>query len=171
MVPATGQRRFRLSIRTLMIAIALSSLLLALGVWKIRQFEARVRMERLLAEQARDQAVRARNLAQVSSAQAALNTAKSGNAAQFKAVSLWAALSVNHPVFKAGQTKDVRIEFTLVNDGDKVIDPKIPESRIIVNGKELSDLGPILCNGLNNAPVKTLSPGQNLQVSVVLGEQ
>ena len=28
-------------------------------------------------------------------------------------------LSVNHPVFKAGQTKDLRIEFTLVNDGDR----------------------------------------------------
>ena len=47
-------------------------------------------------------------------------------------------MSVNHAIFKAGQTKDLRIEFTLVNDGDKVIDPKIPESRIVINGKELS---------------------------------
>ena len=60
------------------------------------------------------------------SAQAA---AKLGTADQKKAGSLWAGLSVNHPIFKAGQAKDLRIEFTLVNDGDQVIDPKIAESR------------------------------------------
>ena len=58
MVESTGQRRFRLSIRTLMIAVALCAVLLALAVWTVRHFEARVRLERLLAEQARDQAQR-----------------------------------------------------------------------------------------------------------------
>jgi hypothetical protein len=36
-------------------------------------------------------------------------------------------LSADHPIFKAGQTKDLRIEFTLVNDGDKEIDPRTAE--------------------------------------------
>ena len=72
MVGSTGQRRFRLSIRTLMIAVALCAVLLALAVLTVRHFEARVRMERMLAEQARVQALQARELAQVRSAQAAL---------------------------------------------------------------------------------------------------
>ena len=37
MVESTGQRRFRLSIRTLMVAVALCALLLALAVWTVRQ--------------------------------------------------------------------------------------------------------------------------------------
>ncbi len=153
-----------------MIAVALCTVLLVPLVWMRRQLELQVTMERLAADNARAQTGRALYAAQVQSAQAALNAGKLGTTDQPKSVSLWAALSVNHPVFKAGQTKDLRIEFTLVNDGETVIDPKIPESRIIINGKELSDSGPILSNGLNTAHVKTLSPGNNLQFSVVLGD-
>ena len=146
-----------------MIAVALCAVLLALAVWTVRHFEARVRLERMMAEQARDQALQARDLAQVRSAQAALVAAKLGTADQPKAGSLWAGLSVNHPIFKAGQTKDLRIEFTLVNDGDKVIDPKIPESQIVINGKELSDSGLILSSVQKGARFKALSPGESLQ--------
>ena len=60
MVEATGQRRFRLSTRMLMIVVALCAVLLALAVWTVRHFEAQVRLERLLAEQARVQALQAR---------------------------------------------------------------------------------------------------------------
>ena len=56
MVESNGQGRFRLSIRTLMIAVALCAVLLALAVWTVRQVEIRVRLERLMAEQARAQA-------------------------------------------------------------------------------------------------------------------
>ena len=80
-------------------------------------------------------------------------------------------MSVNHPIFKAGQTKDLRIEFTLVNDGDKVIDPKIPESRIVINGKELSDSGLILSSVQKGARFKALSPGESLQFDCLLGDQ
>jgi len=83
---------------------------------------------------------------------------------------LWAAVSVNHAVFKQGQTKDLSVEFTLVNDGAKVIDPKIAESRILINGAELSVSGSILSQGLKDAQVKALSPGANLQFGVVLGD-
>ena len=72
-------------------------------------------------------------------------------------------MSVNHPIFKAGQTKDLRIEFTLVNDGDKVIDPKIPESQIVINGKELSDSGLILSSVQKGARFRALPPGESLQ--------
>ena len=95
----------------------------------------------------------------------------SGTADQKKAGSLWAGLSVNHPIFKAGQTKDLRIEFTLVNDGDQVIDPKIPESQIVINGKELSDSGLILSSVQKGARSEALSPGESLQFDCLLGDQ
>ena len=96
---------------------------------------------------------------------------KLGTADQKKAGSLWAGLSVNHPIFKAGQAKDLRIEFTLVNDGDQVIDPKIPESRIVINGKELSDSGLILSSVQKGSRFKALSPGESLQFDCLLGDQ
>ena len=80
-------------------------------------------------------------------------------------------MSVNHAIFKAGQTKDLRIEFTLVNDGDKVIDPRIADSRIVINGKERTDSGLIFSSVQNGDRFKALSPGESLQFSLPLGDQ
>ena len=171
MVESNGQGRFRLSIRTLMIAVALCAVLLALAVWTVRQVEMRVRLERLMADQARAQAERATYLAQMESAQAALAAAKLGTTDQKKAGSLWAGLSVNHPIFRAGQTKDLRIEFTLVNDGNKVIEPKIPESHIVINSKELSDSGLILSSVQKGDRFGALPPGESLQFDCLLGDR
>jgi hypothetical protein len=154
-----------------MVAVALCALLLALAALTHRQIEMRVKLERLMADQARAQADRATYLAQMQSAQAAFATAKLGTADQEKGGSLWAGLSVNHPIFKAGQTKDLRIEFTLVNDGDKVIDPRVPESWIVINGKELADSGSILSRVQKGGRSKALSPGESLQCDCVLGDQ
>jgi hypothetical protein len=153
-----------------MVAVALCALLLVPLVWTFRQAEA-LRLERLLAEQARNQALLARDLAQREAAQAALAAAKPSTADPKKAGSLWAALSVNHPIFRAGQTKELRIEFTLVNDGDKVIDPKIPESRIVINGKELGDSGMMLSSVQKGTRFKSLPPGENLQFDCLLVDQ
>ena len=79
-------------------------------------------------------------------------------------------MSINHPVFKAGQTKDLRIEFTLVNDGAKVIDPKIAESRIIINGEELTDSGVVARSVRGDARFQALSPGDSLQFGILLGD-
>jgi hypothetical protein len=171
MVETTGQRRFRVSIRALMVAVALCALPLTLVVWTVRQVEMRVRVERLMAEQARAQAERATYLAQMESAQAALAAAKLGTADQKQAGSLWAGLSVNHPIFKAGQAKDLRIEFTLVNDGNKVIDPKIADARLVINGKELGDSRLMLGSVEKGARSEALSPGESLQFSFPLGDQ
>jgi len=76
MVEVTGQRRFRFSIRTLMITVAFCAILLAPLVWMLRRAELQVTMERLAAENARAQAERA--LAQARSAQAVFTTTKSG---------------------------------------------------------------------------------------------
>jgi len=169
MVEPAGQRRFRVSIRALMVAVALCALLLAPLVWTVRQFEMQVRLERLMADQARAQAERATYLAQMQSAQAALAAGKPGTADQEKAGSLWAGLSVNHPIFKAGQTKDLRIEFTLVNDGEKLIDPKIPESQIVINGKEVSDSGSVLSSVKEDARFKALPSGETFNSIALSG--
>ena len=156
-----------------MVAVALCALLLALAVWTFRQAEA-LRLARLQAEQARAVAEEARVVAEVRAAllaRSAQAAAKLGTADPKKARSLWAGLSVNHPVFKAGQTKGLRIEFTLVNDGDQVIDPKIQESRIAINGKELSDSGLILGSVEEGTRFKELPPGESLQFDRLLGDQ
>jgi len=51
----------------------------------------------------------------------------------------WAGMSVNQPLFRAGHdTNLLQFSFALVNESDKVIDPKIPGyPRLVVNGKEL----------------------------------
>ena len=154
-----------------MIAVALCAVLLAFAVWTVRYFEERVMREKMLAAQARDQALQARYLAQMRSAPTAVVAATPGTTDQFKAGSLWAGLSVNHAIFKAGQTKDLIIEFTLVNDGDQVIDPKIADSRIVINGKECTDSGMIF-SGVEKGPrFKAVSPGDSLQFSLSLIEQ
>jgi hypothetical protein len=161
MVEAAGQRRFRLSIRTLMVAVALFALLLAPLVCTFRQIEAwRSELPRALAEE------RA-----AASAQAAFVAAKLGTADQAKSGSLWAGLSVNHPILRAGERKDLRIEFTLVYDGDKVIDPRIMETRIVINGKELTDSGMILRSERKGERFKALPPGVSLQFDCLLGDR
>jgi hypothetical protein len=171
MVESNGLRRFRVSIRTLMVAVAFCALLLTLAVLTVRQVEARVRLERLMADQARAQALLARDLAQREAAKAALAAAKLGTADPKKAGSLWAGLTVNHPIFKAGQTKDLRIEFTLVNDGNEVIDPEIVKSRIVINVKELGDSGLILSSVQKGARSRALSPGESCQFDCLLGDR
>ncbi len=194
MTGVSGQGRYRLSIRTLMIVIALCALLVAAAVWTYRGFEAAARERRLAvvariqAELARAEAAAARAqaekqsyLAQISSAKAAFDDAMTGADDQPKPKlwshapgqqgSLWAAVSVNHAAFEQGQTKDLRLEFILVNDGDKAIDPKIAESRIVINGKEVVDPGLILGTLQKDVRLNAMLPGDHLQFGLVLGDR
>ena len=116
---------------------------------------------------ARAEAERARYLAQVQLAHVALREATATSETRGK---LWAALSVNHPVFRQAETKALNIEFTLVNDGDAVLDPKIGDSKIIINGKELADSGFILSNGPRDARFDALPPGDHLRFGYALGD-
>src|SRR6516225_6235990 len=115
MVKPASQRRYRVSIRTVMVAVALCALLFGLAAWTVRQAQMRAMLERAMAPEREAQALLARDLAQREAAQNTLAAAKLGTADQKKARSLWAGLSANHPIFRAGQIKDLRIEFTLVN--------------------------------------------------------
>ena len=169
MVESAGQRQFQFSTWTLMVAVAFCALLLAPLVWMFRHAEA-LRNERMYAEHARALAEERAAVA-AQAARAAQAAAKLGTADQNKVGSLWAGLSINHPIFRAGQTKDLRIEFTLVNDGDKLIDPMIPESRIVINGKELSDSGLIHRSVRKGTRFSALPPGESLQFDCLLGDQ
>ncbi len=82
---------------------------------------------------------------------------------------LWAGLSINRPVFQEGRTGDRQITFTLVNDGDKVIDPKVASSKLSVNGKPLADSAFILGNGPRDDRFEALPAGDHLVFAYALG--
>jgi hypothetical protein len=164
-----------------MVAVAVCALLLAPVVWLVRE-RALVQTERLLAldlaERARAEAERARYVATVQAAEAALKTqaggpstgSETGSHATASGDGLWAALGVNRPVFLEGEVDDLSLAFTLVNDGDAVVDPEVGASRIVVNGKELDDSRLILGNGPQDARFAALPPGDHLLFARALGD-
>jgi hypothetical protein len=174
-----ARRGFRVSIRALMIAVALFALFFTPIVFMYRRNVALVQAERMAADSARLAAERAMYAAQLQAAKASLkganignvNQGKSGTEAEDQQGNLWAAVSVNRALFRQGETKDLRIVLTLVNDGDQVIDPKIAESRIMINGKELADSGSIFGNAPKDSRFTALPPGDQLEFSFAPGEK
>lgn len=82
---------------------------------------------------------------------------------------LWAALRVNQSVFRQEETKDVVLAFTLINDGAGVVDPRIEESRILINGREAAYSGWARINGSPDGPCGALPPGAVLEFGRGLG--
>ncbi|MGH9968652.1 MAG: hypothetical protein ACREBG_12605 [Pyrinomonadaceae bacterium] len=78
---------------------------------------------------------------------------------------LWAAISVSSSVFKEGSTKNLQLDFTLVNDGAQTINPRIESSKIFINGKELEDSSLIFANGPRGVDWSAIPPGGFLQFS------
>jgi hypothetical protein len=78
---------------------------------------------------------------------------------------------VNQPIFREGHdTNLLQINFTLVNDGDAVIDPKIPGyPRLFVNGKEL-DLSKRPGSFIRDDRWTALPPGDFLLFGLGLGQ-
>jgi type II secretory pathway pseudopilin PulG len=167
-----------MSIRALMIAVALCALVITPVVFMYRRTVALVQAERLAAEAAKRAADQARYVAQLQAAQASLNGTNIGNANQGISGpqtadgqrNLWAAISVNRPLFTLAETKDLRIVLTLVNDGDEAIDPKIAESRIVMNGKEVANPALFIGEGSNSVRLRALGPGDRLEFNFAPGE-
>jgi len=85
---------------------------------------------------------------------------------------LWAAITVNKAVFEEGEgTKGLQIDFALVNDGKKVIDPEIEASQLFVNGKKLKDWDFQIAGGIRDDRFKALPPADNLTFSIAMGNQ
>ncbi len=165
MVHLSRPRRFRFSIRSLMIAVAVSALLFVPILGTIRQ-QRLLALEQMRAADAVARAVVAHaGTRAISSSRPAISAPAAG-----KAPGLWAALGVNHSVFPADQVKDLVIEFTIVNDGDRPVDPGIAGSRIIVNGNELRDSALILGKGPRDARFTSLPPGDHIRFTSKLGD-
>lgn len=173
--------RFRFSLGTLMILIAIAAFLLVPAVWMMRLEQARrqailveyERAHRAELEARRAQYVASLNLAQsqwTAAAQTAANKKGTEATGQPKASALWAMISVNHPSFEQDETKNLTVEFTLVNDGQTPIDPKIGDSRILIDGKELEQSSAILGQSVpKDAGGGQLAPGKPMRFSCVLG--
>jgi hypothetical protein len=86
---------------------------------------------------------------------------------------LWAGISVSQPVF-VGKNDTVpgifQINFTMINDGDKTIDPEISSSKLLINGKELKDWPILVSNGPKDNRFKALPPGDYLLFGSGLGK-
>lgn len=86
--------------------------------------------------------------------------------------SLWAAISVSHPVFDADVISEdpFLIHLALVNDGDKIIDPELESSQLLVNGKELgADWSFTISIGPRDHRFQALPPGDHLAMTYSLG--
>jgi hypothetical protein len=172
MTESSPKRRPRISIRALMIVVALCALFLAPLIWLARRSQEEMRLALAAEALARDEAVRAREVAQFLAAQVKSPTTQTAPSPPSEKVpgELWAALSVNHTVSTPSESKDLFVEFTLVNDGPNAIDPRLGDSRILVNGKELADSVVIFANAPKDARFSALPPGDHLQFLFALGD-
>lgn len=88
---------------------------------------------------------------------------------QEQEVKLWAAIAVS-PIFQAGHTDRLQVQFAIVNDGHSTVNPKVDDSRLFINGVELVDWHFILSNGPRTLRFTAVPPGQSLEFSYVLGK-
>jgi hypothetical protein len=85
---------------------------------------------------------------------------------------LWAGLGVNSPVIGADDVTDPQffsVTFTLVNDGEKAIDPQVDSSRLLINGMEMADWKFLVNNGPRSEEFDSLPPGQKLLFAMAMG--
>lgn len=82
---------------------------------------------------------------------------------------LWAAISVNEPVFIEGHLETLQIFFNVVNDGTTVAKPNIEASHLYVNGVEPQDWSFVINNGLRARYYDGLPPGEVLRIGYGLG--
>jgi hypothetical protein len=75
---------------------------------------------------------------------------------------LWAAISINQPIFEQGQLDKLQLYVGVVNDGDRPVDPKLESSQLFVNGKALKDWQYTMSNGIRDNRFNRLPPGDYL---------
>jgi hypothetical protein len=81
---------------------------------------------------------------------------------------LWAAMSINQPVFSKNRTDNLNLTFAIVNDGDSTVNPGVAKSHLSINGVELKEWAFINSNGpmtsfdTNLPPKRTLTHGYSL---------
>jgi|GEM_PF-2254393 len=82
---------------------------------------------------------------------------------------LWGGISTNAPLFTEGDTGKLNLIFTVFNEGDTTIDPKIGEATLVINGKD--DLGSWMMfnNGPRDNRFTALPPGDYLLFNYGVG--
>jgi hypothetical protein len=102
----------------------------------------------------------------------ALSTGAAAQDAPKPGAKLWAGLGVTSPVVSADEVTYpdfFMLFFTLVNDGDKTVNPEVDASQLLVNGKELKDWGFIIGNGPRGSDFEALPPGECLRFGRAMG--
>jgi hypothetical protein len=83
------------------------------------------------------------------------------------ATQLWAGVGVEHLVYRPGtQPARLMMNFALVNDGDKAINPDVESSQLLVNGKVLEDWSLTIRNGPRDDRWESLPPGDYILFAV-----
>ena len=88
---------------------------------------------------------------------------------QTKKIALWAAITVQHPIFSEGSTDALQINFGVYNDGPSTVNPEIDSSHLLINGVEPKDWRNVVINGLRTPQFDSLPPGELLAFGKVLG--
>jgi hypothetical protein len=83
---------------------------------------------------------------------------------------LWAAMTVQQPVFSKNRINDLTLTFVIVNDGDSTVNPGVATSHLFINGVELKKWGFISSNGPKGSFNTALPPKRTLLFSYGLGE-
>jgi hypothetical protein len=74
---------------------------------------------------------------------------------------LWAGITASTPVVH-GRAPRLQIYFSLVNDGQRTVDPKIGSSKLVINGKVPKDWDFVINNGPRSSEADALPPGRFL---------
>jgi hypothetical protein len=82
---------------------------------------------------------------------------------------LWASVAVSEPIFREGNTANLRVSFAMVNDGASALNPRIGSSHLLIDGVEPADWPFLINNGIRSLTHDWLPPGRFLQFAYDLG--
>lgn len=186
-------RQYRLTLRSLMIVVAVCALILIPLSRSLQRME-QLRLARLravleakhaleLGRKSKAEALwslqRARALKEATGrnqdavteagpAVTVRNAAKTSTENRWQG-KVWAALSVSSSLIRQGEPiPELQLRFTLVNQSSQRIAPRIFESRIKVDGKELAEPTQHLGQTPRTARFKALAPGEGVYFSLPL---
>jgi hypothetical protein len=83
---------------------------------------------------------------------------------------LWTAVTVPEALITTGQTDRLMLNFAMVNDGEKSIDPKVSTWRLNINGRDHPDSEFTFGNGPRDNRWNSLPAGDRLQFGYALGD-
>ena len=83
---------------------------------------------------------------------------------------LWAALTVPEPVVSMDQVHDLSVNFALINDSGKPLDPEVSTWVLFINGEPCLDSALIFGNGPRDQRWQSLPAGERLDFRYRLGD-